>query len=507
MNKLYIAAFLIAGASALGTSEASSHEACVRIVGFDWNASNKIDPSQINYHSESMLVYASYEQLVEVDREFAIHPWLAESWESNADATQWTFKLRKGVKFHDGSDFDASDVVYTYRRLIDPAQPTSASSLLSFLSADKIEAVDSHTVRFTVEKPMSELPLLLVNKFAHIIPDGAKPEVLSARSLGTGPFVIREDFRPNAPRVVLQSNPGYWMEGKPAAACLDMIGVSEPVSRTSVILSGEADLIIAADATTLLTLKNDPSIRLLEAPGATVMTLSMMIDVPPFNDKRVREALKLLVDREALVQSALLGFGIVGNDSPVPPTSPAAWTSEPLKRDVEKAKALLSEAGYADGLKLELYTGATDLYPGTTILAQMFREMAAEAGVQVEIMTSPADSFWDEVWRKKPFITSYAFGRAPAEAFALLYKADTPFNETHWFRPDFDALLEKAAATTDGRKRIAIFQEAGRLLAEEGGVIAPMLASVVTAIRQNCSGYVPHIELNRMNFRDLKCER
>lgn len=489
--------------AAMSTS-AWAQQDCVRVVTFDWSATLVIDPANIVNNSDLLLANAAYEPLVIFDNNFAVKPWLAKDWQVSEDGLTWTFRLNEGVKFHDGSDLTAEDVVYTYRRLLDPATASPAASELDFLNPEGISATDAHTVTFRTEKPVAELPLLLATKYALIVPEGATRETLMQGSNGTGPFRI-EDFRPDAPRVTVTANPDYWKEGKPLEACVEISGVQDAVTRATAIQSGSADILIAADATTLPLLQQDPDIELLEAKGALLMEMAMMVDQPPFDDPRVRKALKLVVDRPAMVDLVTLGFGIPGNDNPVPPTSPLAIQTEPIPQQIEEAKRLLAEAGHADGLKVDLYTGATDLVPGMLVMVQAYKEMAAEAGIDINVVTAPSASFWDDIYLKQPFVTSYWYTRHPVSSLGLAFKSDAKYNETHWRRPEFDALLNDAATNTSPEERERLYKEAQRILVEEGGVIVPVFASLVAAVRKGCDGYVPHVE-SRVMFQDIACD-
>jgi peptide/nickel transport system substrate-binding protein len=496
------------GASALAiglASAAQAQDGCTRVLGFEWSAKNTADPAKINNVADAMYSWSMYEPLVWLDNGFQPRPYLAESWEPNGDGTVWTFHLRQGVKFHDGSSFDAADVIYTYKRLIDPQTASPAAAELAFLADAKMEAVDDHTVRFTLAKPDVELPIRLSSKFALIVPEGATSEQLATKPNGTGPFKI-DAIVPEAPRAVLNANPDYWEAGKPKAKCLELTAIVEPVSRAAAVLAEQTDLLLVADPTTIEQLRASGKVDLAEAQGGTFIVFTMWIDEPPFNDVRVRQALKAVIDRQALVDLALLGLGVPGNDNPIPPTSPYAFTADVPKQDIEKAKQLLAESGHADGLKVQLNTGATELYPGMLTMVQAYKEMAALAGIDIEIVTSPADSYWDEIWLKRSFVTSYWSPRPPASAFATGYTCEASYNETHWCREDFEALLKKASETVDAKAREDLYKQAQKLLAEEGGVIVPAFTSLVSALRKGCTGYEPHVDINRMRFADLTCQ-
>jgi peptide/nickel transport system substrate-binding protein len=215
--------------------------------------------------------------------------------------------------------------------------------------------------------------------------------------------------------------------------------------------------------------------------------------------------LKAAVDRQAMIDTVLLGFGEAGADNPVPLKSPASYTKEAPKQDIELAKKLLAEAGHPDGLKIDLYTA--EGVPGMVRMAQAFAEMAKPAGFDINVVVTPAESFWDNVWLKKPMVTSAWSMRPPGEGLAVAYTQSAKWKETHWERPDYDALLLKANTTVDEAERIKVHQAVGKLLADEGGVIIPMFVHQVLALRKGCTGYTPRAQNFNLNFEDLSCSK
>ena len=500
---LSAAALVLVGATPF--MPAAAEEECVRLVGTGTSGELQTMDPAFNYSTDvTYNLMAIYEPLVELDNSFQPVPRLAESWEANEDGTQWTFHLRKGVKFHDGSDFDAGDVVYTFRRLIDPELASAAAAVLGVLTPDGIEAVDKHTVRFTTAEPTVELPILLRTKFSLIVPEGATAEDLKHHGVGTGPFV-QEEFTVGKPVSVLRRNPNYWVPGLPKAECLRITVSLEQVSRAAAMLAGETDLLLEVDPVMIVQFEENPNVDVVSTPGASLLSLDMWIDTPPFDDLRVRQAFKLVVDRQAVVDTVLLGFGALGNDNPVPPSSTWAYTHDVLERDVEKAKQLLAEAGYPDGLDVDLYT--SDGFPGMLLFAQAYKEMAADAGIDVNLINTPADSFWDDIWMKRSFHSDAWIARAPLAALSIAYRKEAKWNMSHWYRDDFDALLDEAGRTIDPEERKRLIQEAQRLLAEEGGVIIPVFSTATSALRHGCTGFKPHVSSGAIyDFRSLECK-
>src|SRR5688500_10286373 len=347
---------------------AAAGDECVTVLGYEWSGEKQsMDPADMHSGDDAYHIFAVYNRLVDIDDNFNVLPELATEWSVSDDGKTWTFKLREGVKFHSGKDFTSADVVYTFKRLLDPAQGFGSTAVLQFMDPNGIAAPDPYTVTFTTPEPVAEFPVLISNKFTNIVADGATHEDLRLHGDGTGPF-MQEQFTPNAPVRILRKNPNYWDAGKPKADCLKITVAQEAVAAVSAIKSGEVDLMLNVDPSVIPALKDDPSVVLLETAASNSMTISFWVDAKPFDDPKVRQALKAVVDRQAMIDTVLLGFGEPGADNPVPIGSSASYVKEAPKQDYELAKKLLAEAGHKDGLKFDLYTA--EGVPGMVRMAQ-----------------------------------------------------------------------------------------------------------------------------------------
>ncbi len=485
-------------------AKAANGDECVHVLGYEWSGEKQsMDPADMTSGDDAYHIFAVYNRLVDVDDNFNVTPELATEWSVSDDGLTWTFKLRDGVKFHSGKAFTSADVVYTFKRLLDPATGSGAGAVLAFLDPAGIAAPDPMTVTITTKAPVVELPVLITNKFTNIVAEGATADTLRLKGDGTGPF-MQEEFTPNAPVRILRKNPNYWAAGLPRADCLKITVAQEAVAGVAAILSGDVDLMLNVDPSVISALQGNPAVSLLQTGASNSMTVSMWVDTPPFDDARVREALKLVVDRQAMVDTVLLGFGQVGADNPVPLGNAASYVAEAPKQDYEKAKALLAEAGHPDGLKFDLYTA--EGVPGMVRMAQVFAEQARPAGIDINVIVTPAESYWDDVWLKKPIVTSAWSMRPPGEGLAVAYVQTAKWKETHWERPDYDAMLQRANTTVDKQARLDLYKEAGKTLATEGGLILPMFVHQVLALRTGCTGYAPLAQNFNLNFENLACE-
>src|SRR3569833_3251420 len=297
---------------------AAAGDECVKVLGYEWSGEKQsMDPADMESGDDAYHIFAVYNRLVDVDDNYNIIPELAFEWSSSDDHLTWTYKLRKGEKFHSGKDFTAKDVVYTFKRMLDPALGSGARAVLEFLDADGIKAVDDYTVTFTTKKPVVQLPVLITYKFGNIVPAGAKHEDLRLHEDGTGPF-MQDQFTPNAPVRIQKKNPNYSDAGKPKADCLKITVAQEAVAAGSAMKAGQVDLMLNVDPSVIPALKDDPNVQLLQTAASNSMTIAMWVDTPPFDNVKVRQAMKMVVDRQAMVDTVLLGFGETGADNPVP---------------------------------------------------------------------------------------------------------------------------------------------------------------------------------------------
>jgi peptide/nickel transport system substrate-binding protein len=459
------------------TARAAEGDNCVKVLGYE-NSGQKesMDPVDHASSDDSYRLLNVYDRFVDTDDNFVVKPAIAESWTMSDGGKTWVFKIRQGVKFHSGKDLTAKDVYFTFARIVDPNFPNGAKSVYDWLKAENMKVLDPYTIQFSFDQ-------------------------LRLQEDGSGPF-MQEKFSPGGAFVILKRNPNYW--GGPAKSeCVRITISQEPVQAVAELKSGQVDLVLQVDPSVISTVKDDPNIQLLSTPASNSMTISMMVDTKPFTDVRVRQAMKLSIDRQAMVDTVLLGFGEVGNDNPVPISSPFAYQKEAPQRDIAKAKALLADAGYPNGLDIDLYTA--EAIPGMTKEAQVFKEMAADAGIRVNVIVTPSDSYWDNIWLKKSLINSGWNMRSPAEGLSYAYTRSAKYNETHWFREDYDNLLLQAAQTPDADARAELYKKAEKMLADEGGVIIPMFVHQVVAVRKGCSGYQPRAQAYNVRLNDFAC--
>ena len=236
---------------------------------------------------------------------------LATEWSADETATQWIFKLRDGVKFHDGSDFDAADVVYTLEHIRDPEFDSPAASVISMI--DTIESVDQLTVKMTLLAPYADLPLQLMDYRIRMIPEGSS-DTIGTTGIGTGPFIL-ETLDP-AGTTILKANPDYW-EGAPGVETIEVIAIADAQARVQALLSGQIDILGYGDLSgqQLPMFENNPKFKVQRVATGDWLGIAFRTDMEPFTDARIRKAVRIAADRHALIDLVLgPGGGVVSCD-------------------------------------------------------------------------------------------------------------------------------------------------------------------------------------------------
>jgi peptide/nickel transport system substrate-binding protein len=446
----------------------------------------QLDPALYTVIEEHQLGFALFDALVWVDAKLDPQPLLAEAWEATEDLRSWTFKLRQDVKFHHGTLLTAEDVVYTFTRILNPKLASPFRSSLSFVA--KVEAVDPYTVRFQLQSPSAELPLLLGAPLAGIVPHDYKDALLSAKPSGTGPFRLSEYAAGVGAKVV--RNPAYWQQGQPLLDAIEYRFLSY-AQQVAALRNGEIDLISQLGTEDVAVLATEPSVMTVEVPSGAYQNIVMRATEKPFTDLRVRQALKHCVDRQNLLQQVLHGKGTVGVDHPVSPISPFAAQLATPQYDPKQARQLLAQAGYPRGLKLDLLTSS--VRPGMVELALAFQQMAKPAGIEIQVVHVPAQVYWSDYAGKVPFHTgNWGFRPSIDETFMAAYHSQSKGNESNWRNPALDKLIDGARGEHDPTQRKEEYHKAEKLMMDEGAVIIPYFKPTSIALRRNIRGFTPH---------------
>lgn len=500
------AAGLAAGASVLGIAGCGGEEGTggdtggtatgevkrggiLQVSFSDSSTDESLDPAISELNNDSFYTGQIYEGLTVADTDWGVHPVLAEKWEANEDATEWTFTLRQGVKFHDGTPFTSKDAAYSISRLLDEDLGSPLFSRLEpSLDSDGVAAPDDATLVLTLKRPDSLMPLALSARHAMIVKDGTT-DFSVADALGTGPFKVKS-FNPGQSWEV-EKNPSYWESGVPYLDGIRGVVIGEQATKVQSVTSGQAHIADPINYSAASTVSGNAEI--LEFKGATYLLVAMDQTKEPFTDERVVDAIKMAVNREQVLQTVFQGYGDVTADVPVPTDDffyPASLSTE---QDIEGAKALLAEAGYANGIDLELHT--SDSYGGMVDLAVAFQQSVEPAGIHVKINQGSPDTYWDQVWLVKPMYVSYYTRRHPNEILSITYASKAPWNECKLKDPELDDLLSEGLKTTDREAQKQIYQDALSLVNDKHGTSIPAFVSKLWIKKKNVRG--EELELSR----------
>lgn len=455
------------------------------------------DPALYSITEEYQLGFAIFDGLVWVDETLTPQPMLAEAWESSRNLERWTFKLREDVLFHHGTPLTAQDVVHTFTRILDARVNSTFRNTLSFV--ESVEAIDDYTVRFLLKSPSAELPVLLGSPQAQIVAHDINNEMLDKEPSGTGPF----RFAKNLPgdRVQLTRNPAYWQEDQPQLEALEFIFIPY-VQQISALQRGVVDMMMQVGMADVASLTADPAISVEEIAGGAYQSIVLRATTKPFMDVRVREALKCCMDRSQFRRDHLQQRGEIGNDHPVASIS-SFHAKLPLRSyDPDKARALLSAAGYSRGLTLDLLTST--VRPGMVELALAFKQMAKPAGINIEVVRVPPQVYWSDYAGRVPFHTgNWGFRPSIDETFMVAYHSLSKGNESRWHNATLDTLIDEARGEPNKTKRQDLYYQAQQLIKDEGAVIIPYFLPSMMAKRTNVQGFTIHPS-GWMNFRKTR---
>ena len=419
---------------------------------------------------------AVYNNLTEIAANGELISELAEAIEPSKDATTWTFKLRKGVTFHNGKTIDANDVVASLNHHRGADSKSAAKAIVDQIADIKADGAD--TVVITLRSASADFPHLCTDY--HLVIGAAKDGKVDWEACnGTGGYKLASHQR--GVRLELKRNASYWKSGRAHFDEVELIAIPDPAARINAVTTGQVDAINRVDLKTVDLLSRNKDIVIEEVTGTQHFTMPMFTDVAPFTDNTVRLALKHAIDRKALVQTILRGRGRPGNDSPITPANRYFAADIPVREyDPEKAKFHLKQAGLSS-LKVDL-SAADAAFNGAIDTAVLFKEHAAKAGIEINVVREPNDGYWTNVWTKKPFVMCFWAGRPTEDwMFSQVYAKGARWNDTHWSNDRFNTLLLEARAELDQGNRRAMYREMQLIVRDEGGVVIPMYANFVDA--------------------------
>lgn len=438
--------------------------------------SDSLDPANLFASHAINLSFQVGNCLVEIDHNLQPIPELAESWGSSKDAKIWTFKLRKGVEFHNGKTMDSEDVVFSINHHRGEKSKSAAKPFLK--SIENIKTDGKHSVIFELNDGNADFPFIMGDYHLVIYPNNTQGDDWQ-KGIGTGGYIL-EEWEPGV-RGLTKRNPNYFKEGRAHFDAIETLAIADVNARINGLKTGRLDYIDRADVKTVHLLKRMADINVTAITGTMHYTMPMHVDKKPYNDINVRNALKLAVDRKAMVKTILKGYGDVGNDHPISPVN--RYYNDGLEQrtyDPDKARFYMKKAGMLDHT-FNLHTSDA-AFSGAVDAAVLYQESAKKAGININVVREPSDGYWSNVWLKKDWCMVYWSGRPTEDMmFSVAYAADAPWNDSHWKNKHFNQMLKQARAELDQTKRKALYAEMQSLVKDDGGTVVPMFNQMVEA--------------------------
>jgi peptide/nickel transport system substrate-binding protein len=436
-------------------------------------------------------------------------PGLVEKWEATPDLKTWTLRLRRNVKWHSGRQFTADDVVWNLKRVLDPKTGSSVLGLMKgfileeFETGEKddkgnpkkssrlwdagaIQKVDDFTVKLNGKAAQLAVPEQLFH-YPLLILDPAENGEYKVGSNGTGAFQLVENEVGR--KQVLKARKDYW-GGGPYVDQLEFIDLGDdPAAAVSAMASKQVDGLYLADIVQLEALQKLPHVQLHQITTAYT-AVARVHAVKPFDDRRVRQALRLAIDSASILQISHRGLGSPGEHHHVSPVHPEYAKLAAFQRDVSRAKKLLADAGHPNGIDVEI---ACRPQPAWELVAvQAMVEQWKEAGIRVKINVMPSTQYW-EVWTKVPFgFTTWAHRPLGIMTLALAYRTGVPWNEARYSNRDFDNLLTQAEGTLDVSQRRELMAKLETILQEDGPIVQPVWRALFTFLDKRVQGFRMH---------------
>ena len=460
-----------------------------------------LDPHTTNATASLHVIEHIYSGLLRFNEKLEILPDVAESY-TVTDPTTYTFKLRKGVKFHNGREMKAEDVKYSLNRIKDPATASPRAS--NFAPITGIETPDDYTVVIKLKAPYAPLLSVLADVTSAIVPKevvDANGGKLDKVAVGTGPFKFKE-YVPNT-RIVLEKNPDYFVQGEPYLDGIQFIPIPDDTARSTAVRTGTVDLIEYAPAKDLPLYKGDSKITVFGDGNNNVRFLAFNLTVKPFDNPKVRQAIAWAIDRGQVLEAAVSGAGTPLDAGPFLPSFWPGLQTPIYKQDLTKAKALLSEAGYPNGFTAKLKNTPTYSFLGNAGI--VVQEQLKAIGINFEIVSEEWSVFLKDYLGKnfEAVVSGYSAFADPHLPMDNYYVTGRPNNFMSYSNPEFDKLIDQASQITDQAQRAKLYQQAQTILANDAPQVFLYAANQYEATQSYVKGYVHYINGSHLSFREV----
>ena len=446
---------------------------------------DQLDPTLFTSTIDYTRGRATYNSLTQHANDMTPQPELAELFEPNSDASEWTFKIRKGVTFHDGKNLTADDVVYSMRRHQGEKSTSVIKSILASVSEWK--KTGPMEVKAIMGTPNADLPTLLGLFQTKIVQDGS-----TGGGVGTGPFIL-ESFEPGVKSIHTRNN-NYWREGANLDS-IEITAITDPVARVNALIAGDMQMVTHVGANAFRQIENASNVSLLSTPAAVQLGICILKNAKPGENDDFVRGMQYIQDRERIIKRILKGKGTVGNDQPITASYGADFCSELLQRsyDPDKAKFYFKKSGYdtAELFVAPVVSGIEE----TCLLAQT---NCAKIGFDLKLKKVPTDGYWGAVWMNEPLnVVTWNMRPTANSMLAVQFGPGAAWNDTYWSNDRMGELIKLSLSETDPDKRHAMNCEMQTLVNNGSGMVIPAFSNINDGIANNVMG-VPTVPLGAL---------
>ena len=457
----------------------------VRMASNLHGPNDQLDPTLFTSTIDYTRGRALYNNLIQHANDLSPQPELAEEFLPNNDASEWTFKIRKGVEFHDGSKLTADDVVWSMNRHIAEDSKSTIKSIMETVKEWK--KVGPYEVKAILAESNADLPIVLGLFQAKIVKNGSTGE-----GNGTGPFTL-ESFEPGIKSTHLR-NPNYWREGANLEAC-EITAITDPVARVNALVSGGMDMATLIEPKAIKQVEATPGVRISSLPAAVQMSICCLKDVAPGSSDDFVKGMQYIQDRERIVSRILKGHGSMGNDQPISSAHGNDFCHELAQReyDPDKAKFHFEKSGISSA---ELFVAPVTV--GIQDACLLAQANCAKIGFDLQIKRVPTDGYWGAIWMMEPMnVVTWNMRPTSNSQLAIQFAPGAKWNDTHWDNARMGELLKLSLSELDPAKRHAMYCEMQMLVHENSGIVTPAFVNIIDGLSEKVKG-MPTVPLGQL---------
>ncbi len=477
-----------AGLLALGgcggdsSPKAARRGGTVRVATQAASTSDTLDPAKGGTSTDYTRHFMLYSGLTTIEDDTLVpKPALARAIESD-DRVTWRFDLRRGVRFHDGSELTAEDVIHSLLRHKDPAVGSKMSTIAAQFA--EVRSEGRHGVIVRLSSANADLPTILAQPQMLIVKGGQKrPD-----GTGTGPFRL-EEFKPGV-RTAVVRNAEYWVPDRPKLERIELIAIPDEVSRVSALLSGDVQIINAINPRSVRRVEADQGYRIMATPSSLYTNVVMREDSLPTGNPDFVQAVKLMLDRPLINRAVFRNYATIGNDQPIAPFQPYFNPNVPQTQlDTDKARWHVQRSGLT-GVRIPLYCSTAA--EGSVDMASILQEYGSRVGLNFSVNRMPADGYWSTHWMRHPMTFGNCSPRPTADLiFSLFYDSNAQWNESGWKNERFDRLLVEARGEPNEARRGEMYGEMQQIVHDKCGVAIPVFISLIDGYDRRLKGLRP----------------